>query len=399
MMRRWVGNSLLILGAVIAALMFAEAALRLADVSFPVFYRADEHRGASLRPGAEGWWKQEGRAYVKINRDGLRDRGHIVAKPPDAFRIAVLGDSYAEALQLPMENAFWAVMERELDECPPLRRRDVEVINFGVAGYGTAQELLTLRHHVWEYAPDLVLLAFSTGNDIRNNSRRLESDLMRPYFVLRDDELVLDESFREYPTYKRHRSWMGKALYFAVDHSQVAQLLYEARRSLRARFAPEASGRGALAKAAIEHGLDNLVYLEPSDPAWVEAWIITERILELMRTEVTKRGASLLIVTLTSGIQVHPDPLKRKHFAESLRVETLFYPDRRIKTWGDRNQVSVLNLVYGMQAHAEAGHVYLHGFDDNLGRGHWNANGHLLAGELISREICDQLQGGRIHFR
>ncbi|HVT18767.1 MAG TPA: hypothetical protein VHQ90_21610 [Thermoanaerobaculia bacterium] len=54
-----------------------------------------------------------------------------------------------------------------------------------MAGYGTAQELLTLRHEVWRYAPDLVLLAFYTGNDVRNNERRLEQDPSRPYFILR----------------------------------------------------------------------------------------------------------------------------------------------------------------------------------------------------------------------
>src|ERR1041385_914188 len=63
----------------------------------------------------------------------------------------VLGDSYAAAFQVPMENAFWAIAEREVAECP---HRPIEVLNFGLSGYGTAQQLLTLRHRGWEYPPD-----------------------------------------------------------------------------------------------------------------------------------------------------------------------------------------------------------------------------------------------------
>jgi len=57
-----------------------------------------------LRPGAEGWWSKEGGAYVRINNGGLRDREHAKAKPTNALRIAVLGDSYAEALQVPIDR-------------------------------------------------------------------------------------------------------------------------------------------------------------------------------------------------------------------------------------------------------------------------------------------------------
>ena len=52
------------------------------------------------------------------------------------------GDSFAEALQVPMEDTFWAILEREIKECTAVAGREPEV-NFGVSGYGTAQELIT----------------------------------------------------------------------------------------------------------------------------------------------------------------------------------------------------------------------------------------------------------------
>ena len=36
----------------------------------------------------------------------------------------------------------------------------------GVSGYGTTQELVTLREKVWRYSPDMVLLAVTTNNDV-----------------------------------------------------------------------------------------------------------------------------------------------------------------------------------------------------------------------------------------
>ena len=55
-----------------------------------------------------------------------------------------------------------------------------------MSNYGTAQELLTLRQCVWRYDPDLVLLAFFTGNDVWDNSRALKNDPEVPYFSLED---------------------------------------------------------------------------------------------------------------------------------------------------------------------------------------------------------------------
>src|SRR5262245_37764140 len=76
---------------ILVALGVAEGIARVSGVTHPNFYRADAHCGYSLRPGMTGWWANEGRAYVRISRDGFRDRPHTVAKPPGVFRIAVLG--------------------------------------------------------------------------------------------------------------------------------------------------------------------------------------------------------------------------------------------------------------------------------------------------------------------
>src|SRR6266850_1701112 len=83
--------------------VIVEIGLRTIGYSYPQFYQLDQSRGYSLRPGIEGWYRKEGGSYVHVNSDGLRDREHTRQKPADTIRIAVIGDSSAEALQVPVE--------------------------------------------------------------------------------------------------------------------------------------------------------------------------------------------------------------------------------------------------------------------------------------------------------
>src|ERR1041384_6895967 len=82
----------------------AELALRAAGYSAPIWYQPDALLGWVMRPGAQGWFTHEGRAYVQVSAEGWRDREHALEKPAGVYRIAVIGDSAAEALQLEVLN-------------------------------------------------------------------------------------------------------------------------------------------------------------------------------------------------------------------------------------------------------------------------------------------------------
>src|SRR3954451_24733872 len=116
-----------------------------------------------------GWYTREGRSWVAINSDGFRDVEHAVEKPPDVYRIAVIGDSYVEALQVNRDEMFTNHIAPAAANCDALAGKRIETLTFGVSGYGTAQELLMLREKVFKYSPDLVLLVFTTNNDVSDN--------------------------------------------------------------------------------------------------------------------------------------------------------------------------------------------------------------------------------------
>jgi hypothetical protein len=142
-------------------------------------------------------------------------------------------------------------------------------------------------------------------------------------------------------------------------------------------------------------GADPKVFVEPSDAAWIDAWQITEGLLLLMRDEAKAGGAKFLVVTGTGGMQVHPDPNVRREYMRTLGVKELFYPDFRIKALGEREGFAVLNLGPAMQQYAERNRAFLHGQGELLGFGHWNAEGHHVAGQLIGQRICSDMLGGK----
>src|SRR2546421_5817239 len=236
------------------ALLIFEVFLRAIGFTYPVFYQPDEARGYALRPGMEGWYRKEGEAFVRINGDGLRDREHSKQKPPDTLRVAVVGDSYAEAFQVDEEKAFWSVMGRRLQDCPAMAGRRVEVINFGVSGYGTAQELLTLREKVWDYSPDIVLLAVTTNNDVLDNSRALKQTDEIPYFTLDGDQLVPDNSFRDAASFRLRDSALNRTGRWLRDHLRFVQAIHLAHAAFKSKLAEWRELRAAAKK--IEHAGD-----------------------------------------------------------------------------------------------------------------------------------------------
>jgi len=164
--------------AAVIALAGLELFLRATGFSSPVWYQSDPVLGWTLRPGASGWYNREGRALVQVNSAGQRDREHALQKPAGVYRIAVLGDAYAEAMQVPMESTYWAQLPGLLGSCGFQQGKRIEVLNFGVRDYGTAQIYLTLERTAIRYAPDLVLLQFD--HDVRDNSPALDPIRDRP---------------------------------------------------------------------------------------------------------------------------------------------------------------------------------------------------------------------------
>jgi hypothetical protein len=386
---------LLILFGLLFGTILSEVGLRIVGYSYPQFYQNDQYRGFALRPGVEGTYRREGTSYVRVNSDGLRDREHPKVKPANTVRIALLGDSFTEAMHLPMEQTYWWRLQEELKSCPEFAGKDVEIINFGVSGYGTGQELMTLREKVWAYTPDVVMLLICTSNDTRDNYRPLSQTEQVPYFIYRNGELVLDDSFRTSRAYLRRDSGLNRLGAWFHDNLRIIQLIHYAQFVGKLRFTEWRDRRNIKQEHAApgqataqDIGIDNMPYVEPHDDNWKNGWDITEKLLVQMRNEVTQHGAKFLMVTGSNGIQVYPDPVIRQNFMRHIGVTGVFYPNQRFKALADREKIDFFDLAEPMQKYADEHKVFLHGFDLDIGNGHWNSAGHQVVSNLLKQKIC-----------
>jgi hypothetical protein len=398
---QWLQKLLLVVAGVVFALVLCETGLGLLGIEYPHFYDFDPLIGTRLRPGIKGYWLKEGGGYVSINSDGLRDREHAIVKPPNTLRIAVLGDSFAEAMQVNQEETFFRIMEKELQRCSNPGGRNIEVINFGVSGFGTTQELLTLRSKVWKYSPDIVLLAFTSGNDVSDNSPILNKGDTYSFLILQDGNFRLDDNRLKRReniqiSYEQHRNWLGhlidKIYTWRNDSCRIMQLVdhvQEVRQEAQLSKASQDNRQGRVGA-----GMFTKIYHEPRDEEWREAWKITEDLLLAMRDEVAQGGAQFDVVLVSNDIQVHPEPSVRRE------IEDVFYPDHRVEKFCKSHGIPVLLLAPYFQEYATQHQVFLHGFRtlfrNTLGHGHWNQKGHKLAGETIAKWLCSQINQPQI---
>ena len=119
----------------------------------------------------------EGYSDDTLSKIGLRDTEHNLIKPERTYRIALLGDSAVESLQVSLDETFGKVLETLLNEQAQkiannkIADRTIsqfEVINFGCSSYSTGQELLQYEQQVDNYNPDAVVLLYNRGDSLEN---------------------------------------------------------------------------------------------------------------------------------------------------------------------------------------------------------------------------------------
>jgi len=213
-------NLSLFLISTLFALFLSEIALRLIGLK-PLyvsperdrFWKYDSLLGWKHEPGQEGIFETpQFRTLVRINENGLRDRSHPYERQDDSERILALGDSFAWGYGIEEPERFSQLLEQSLD---------VEVINAGISGYSTDQELLWYRNEGIKYETDLVILEMA-GNDVGDNDRQLVSTIYyKPKFVLEDEQLVLTG----YPV--PETSPQGKFIYSLSQRSALAYFLVQ----------------------------------------------------------------------------------------------------------------------------------------------------------------------------
>ena len=170
----------------------------------------DRKRGWVIRPDAETKPVNNPGNYTfryRSNGDGFRDDRNY-SRTPEKFRIALFGDSFVHADEVNFEDTWGQLIERDQFE-------GVEVLNFGVPGYGTDQSLLHYRELGKTFNPHIVLIGYQFENIGRNVNllrkmyyQNSKIPFSKPRFVLEGESLRLVN----YPTtpYEELRGYKGQ---------------------------------------------------------------------------------------------------------------------------------------------------------------------------------------------
>ena len=122
-----------------------------------IFVKAAEDGGIpyELNPNVSKFHES---VLFEINSDGFRDREFPLEKPEGITRIAVVGDSFAFGHGLPIEHTISRQLEGILNEEGSTNR--FEVMNFGVSGFTTVDELAFFKSKALKYQPDVLLIVY-----------------------------------------------------------------------------------------------------------------------------------------------------------------------------------------------------------------------------------------------
>ena len=257
------------------------------------------------------------------NAQGFNDEEFVAPKPAGRFRIMAVGDSFTFGLVPYPESAMTLVEESLRARCPS---RDLDLLNFGIAGTNVADYRTVIELGAATYDPDLVLVNVYAGNDA--------PDLY-------------------------HRRGEGPSLRRLLGHSYLWNYLRNTlvlRRSIPAagalvgsvqgpRAAGNASGESPRGGRIVDPGyrmpdddpalvgpvLDEKVYRRilademgrffvPRDTREIDrGWRVTLEQLDVLRRRVAERGGQLVVALYPSVLQI--DARLRSEVIDRLHVQ------------------------------------------------------------------------------
>ena len=333
-------NLSLIIISTLFALILSETALRLMGLN-PMyvsperdrFWKYDPLLGWAHQPGQEGIFETpQFRTVVRINENGLRDREHSYERQNDIERILVLGDSFAWGYGVEESERFSQRLEDKLR---------AEVINAGVSGYSTDQELLWYRNEGIKYETDLVIVVLA-GNDVGDNDQLLVNTIYyKPKFVIEEDQLVPIG----YPVSKT--SPQGRFIYSLSQRSALAYFLVQRYFDLLSLYSKS--------KVDSDHANPQVSDLT----AEREPFKLTIALLDEIRNIAESRKAKFMIVT-TDRWWNHPSGETYKDFVTTMRSEGFLVLDVESMPGFDPEEMLIPN------------------------DGHWNQSGHEFVAEKIA---------------
>ena len=377
-------NAVLVLVSVVLSLLGFEAALRIAPNNYLRLYQnvTPDRSTINHRSVAQGLYVMEAgeslrnvggcfdNASIRVNSQGFRGNEWRLEKT--GRRVAVLGDSFAAALQTPDRLLAVNIIGDLLG---------VEALNAGISGYSTLNQLQAYRTLIKPYKPDLTLLFFYIGNDLTGNSCRLDQG--RSYCAALEAGKVVAEAS---PAAKPQTTDQpGDVIGALKDFLRPRLVLYQAMHDLK----------------LIVYGLFNQArghvpgrwrqYLVNEPPEFREAWVITESLIRDLKTEVEADGARLAVVIIPEHFASGTDWKSEIRYGAGSAVTDDFdprHPTRRLMEITKRLGLPAFDLLPSFIRYRNSFALPYPGFSFACD-GHWNPLAHSLVAHDVATFIAE----------
>ena len=329
-------------------------------------------------PCARFYWGPfpDGEFYnlIRLNNYGLHDSNVTLERLPGQQRILIVGDSFPQGWQVPLEQTFPYRLEQELNA----GGRAVEVVNLSVDEKGTDRELLLYAGFGWRFEPDVVLLAVYMGNDLMDNSVVLSSlhgaylPFDRPFFTLDTDGTL---RLHQAPSLEPGRYPDAPAWQWLASTAAAQQAPPPVATPAAPRIVSEAPYQ-------LEYPVELGVYL-PETPEWTDAWALTEVLIRQFRALVEAQGSKFGVVIIPDRRAVHSkDWDVAVSYWPMLQDASPMEPGARLEAFLEAEGIPVLNLTYALNGWAltrdETERLYY--WDD----GHFNTAGHEVTAQRLA---------------
>ncbi len=267
-----------------------------------------------------------------------RIRGQVNIK-----RILVIGDSFAWGYGVEETQRFSQLLETSMG---------VEVINAGVSGYSTDQELLWLKGEGIKYETDLVILVFA-GNDIGDNDQQLVSTIYyKPQFVREEGHLIL----KGYPVPKTGPE--GRFVYSISQRSALAYFLVRRYFDLHSFYSNLKNNSDTVSASAAS--------ISPAK----DSFGLSIALLDEVRKTADSMGAKFMIVA-TDRWWNDPSGETYKDFIDTLQTEGYLVLDVESMPGFDPGEMLIPN------------------------DGHWSSAGH----EFVAKKIKEFIESNQTAYR
>jgi lysophospholipase L1-like esterase len=237
---------------------------------------------------------------LRFNSEGFRGPEWERRGEPEGTRIALVGDSQISAIATPEPKTLAVALAAATA---------AEVLNFGVSGASTAQELVLYRKLIHKYAPDIVVLVLYEGNDFSDNLAELST--AKRIYLERDNAGNLHERPRNWQP-NVVKDWFNEKSRFYVWQKQLFSRAVKNAESMTGRL-PN----------------DMLVHTTAARPLLRRGWELMQTLLRAFRSEVEATGKRFFLVVIPDPRRLHDETWDR-YSAEFPQLER-GHAERRLR--------------------------------------------------------------------